>query len=240
MMSERIDKVMVDAGLVKTRSQARMLIKQGDVSYNKKPVKKAGLVVDNPILIEIKQGQLYVSRGAYKLVKAIEEFNIDFQDMTVVDCGASTGGFTQVCLENGAKRIYAIDVGHDQLNPLIKEDPRVVNMEGINLKFPLELPEKVDYCVCDISFISITKVFRTIASFLKEEGKAIVLIKPQFEAEKERIARGGIVKEEFQEQIINEVKAWFLKNDFQIVNMCESPITGKTGNTEYLALVKRN
>jgi 23S rRNA (cytidine1920-2'-O)/16S rRNA (cytidine1409-2'-O)-methyltransferase len=238
-MSERIDKIMVDAGLVKTRSQARMLIKQGDVSYNKKPVKKAGLIVDDPNLIEIKQGQLYVSRGAYKLVKAIEEFHLDFKDKLVVDCGASTGGFTQVSLVNGAKKVYAIDVGHDQLNPMLREDDRVINMEGINLKYPLELPEKVDYCVCDISFISITKVFLTISSFLKEGGKAIILIKPQFEAEKERIARGGIVKEEFQEEIVNEVRAWFVENDFQIINICESPITGKTGNIEYLALVEK-
>ncbi len=238
-MSERIDKLMVDAALVKTRSQARMLIKQGDVTYNGSPVKKPGQLVDDSSLIEIKADQLFVSRGAYKLVKAIQEFDLDLKDKIVADCGASTGGFTQVALENGASRVYAIDVGHDQLSPMLKDDSRVINMEGINLKFEFELPEKVDFCVCDISFISITKVIQTIFSLLKDGGKAIVLIKPQFEAGSERISRGGLVKSEYQSEILAEVKTWFKLNNYKIEKLCESPILGKTGNTEFLALISK-
>lgn len=236
-MSERADKFMVDLNLVKTRSQARMLIKQGDVLCNGEKVKKPGHLVTESDKIEIKQRGLYVSRGAYKLLKAIEEFDIDFSNKVIADCGASTGGFTQVALLNGASKVYSIDVGHDQLDELVKENPKVINMEGINLKNPLELPEKVDFCVADLSFISITKVYLTMNSLLKNSGKSIVLIKPQFEAGRERLGKGAIVKQEFQKEILDEVYLWFENHDFEIEKICESPISGKTGNTEYLALI---
>ncbi len=237
-MSERIDKFMVEKEMVKTRSQARMLIKQGDVLCNGKQVSKPGYMVTEADQIEIKQRLLYVSRGAFKLVKAIEEFDLDFSGKVVADCGASTGGFTQVALQNGASKVYAIDVGHDQLDTLLENDSRVVNLEGINLKHPYELPEKVDICVCDISFISLTKVYPTIHSLLKPGGFSVVLIKPQFEAGSERLGKGAIVRSEFLSEILDEVKAWFKDNGFFIEKLCESPITGKTGNVEYLALIK--
>ena len=238
-MSERIDKFMLQTGMVKSRSQASMLIRQGDVLCNGKVVTKTGMPVSESDRIEIKQRSLYVSRGAFKLLKAIEEFDLDFSGKIIADCGASTGGFTQISLQAGAQKVYAIDVGHDQLDSLLLNDSRVINIEGVNLKHSYELPEKVDFCVTDISFISITKVFPTIFSFLKDGGKVVALLKPQFEAGKERLGKGGIVKPEYISQIKNEAQAWFRKNGFEIEKECESPVRGKEGNKEFLLLIKK-
>ncbi len=226
--------------MVKTRSQARMLIKQGDVLCNGEKVRKPGQIASQSDDIQIKQRNLYVSRGAFKLLKAIEEFDLDFTGKVVADCGASTGGFTQIALQSGASKVYAIDVGHDQLDDVLKLNSNVINMEGINLKYPLELPEKVDIAIADLSFISIKLVYPTMDSLLKHTGYCVVLIKPQFEAGKERLGKGAIVKEEFQQEILDEVLQWFKEHDFLIDKLCDSPITGKTGNKEYLALVRRS
>lgn len=239
-MSERIDKVLVDKKILLTRSQARMLIEQGDVYCNGVQVKKAGQKVLPTDHFEIKERSLYVSRGAYKLEKALDEFKIDPKEMTVCDVGASTGGFTQVLLERGAKKVYAIDVGTDQLSPLLKEDSRVINLEGVNIKKPLELEELADLCVVDLSFISLKLVFHNIISLLKEGGKVVALVKPQFEAGKERIGKNGIVKEEIREVVFSEVLDWMKENHFEVLNQIVSPITGKTGNVEYLILVEKN
>lgn len=239
-MSDRIDKVMVDRGLVKTRSQASMLIGQGDVFCNGQLVKKTGLKVSESDTIEINQGKLYVSRGAYKLKKAIADFELDFNNKLVADVGASTGGFTQVSLEAGASKVFSIDVGHDQLNPILKDDPRVVNLEGTNIKFPVEIYDPVDFCVVDLSFISITKVFHNISNLLKPNGKVVALIKPQFEAGKERMGKNGLIKDDIRQEVINEVREWFIANNFRVEKELESPIVGnKSGNTEYLWLISK-
>jgi 23S rRNA (cytidine1920-2'-O)/16S rRNA (cytidine1409-2'-O)-methyltransferase len=237
-MSERLDKYMVDKELVKTRSQARMLIKQGDVYCNDFQVLKPGKLVSDTDVIKIKSDSIYVSRGAYKLLRAIEAFDLDFSGKVVADCGASTGGFTQVALQSGAAKVFAIDVGHDQLDEVLKQDTRVINFEGINLKNNFILPEPVDICVADLSFISIKKVYPTIKKLLTPQGYSIILIKPQFEAGRERLGKGGIVKAEHQETILEEVLAWFRENSFMVEKVCESPIKGKTGNQEYLALIR--
>ena len=207
-MSFRIDKYMVDQKMVRTRSQARMLIKQGDVICDGQKVSKPGFLVDETSHIEILQREIYVSRGAFKLLKAIEEFQIDFRDKIVADCGASTGGFTQVCLLNGAKKVYAIDVGHDQLDTILRSNLKVINREGVNLKYPIEIEQKVDFCVADLSFISLKQVYLNIDKILKPSGKSIVLIKPQFEAGKERVGKKGIVKESFQQEILLGLKIY--------------------------------
>lgn len=238
-MSERIDKVLVDKNIVKTRSQARMLIEQGDVYCNGVQVKKAGLIVSDSDQFEIRT-KLYVSRGAYKLEKALDEFNIDPKDLVVADVGASTGGFTQVLLERRAKHVFCIDVGVDQLSPILKEDNRVTNLEGINIKHPLELEEKVDLCVVDLSFISLKNVFHNIYALLKEKGRVVALVKPQFEAGPNRIGKNGIVNEEVGEVVFQEIFDWLQDNDFNVTRKTDSPITGKTGNKEYLVLVEKN
>jgi len=173
-VGDRIDKSLVDRGILKTRSQAKMLIAQGCIFCNEKKVLKSSMKVEESDKLEVKEMNIYVSRGAYKMEKALVDFDINPKDLIVADVGASTGGFTQVCLEAGARKVYAIDVGHDQLSEILKEDARVVNLEGTNIKFPLELDEKVDLCVVDLSFISIKLVFLNIYNLLKSGGSAIV------------------------------------------------------------------
>ena len=236
-MSERLDKAIITRGLLKTRSQASMLIKQGDVFVNDIKETKPSRQITETDIIELKVRDIYVGRGALKLIHALREFEIDFSHKVIADCGASTGGFTQVALGAGADKVYAIDVGHDQLDETLKNDRRVHNLEGINLKNDFKLPEKVDYCVADLSFISITMTFKVIQSLLKVGGRSIVLIKPQFEAGRERLGKGGIVKAEYLEEIIAEVKSWFYENGFKIEKMIESPVRGRDGNTEFLILV---
>jgi 23S rRNA (cytidine1920-2'-O)/16S rRNA (cytidine1409-2'-O)-methyltransferase len=237
---DRIDKILVDLEILKTRSQAKMLIGQGCVYHNDVQVTKAGLKVSPEDKFEIKEMNIFVSRGAYKLEKALNEFNLNLEGLIIADVGASTGGFTQVALEAKAKKVYAIDVGHDQLSALFKDDPRVVNLEGTNIKFPLELEEKVDLCVVDLSFISLKLVYKNIHALLKESGKSIVLIKPQFEAGRERLGKQGLVAEKDLPIILEEVKTWFDESGFKITKLIESPIKGnKSGNIEYLALIER-
>ena len=155
----------------------------------------------------------------------------------IADCGASTGGFTQVSLQHKAARVHAIDVGHDQLDSILRNDPRVINLEGVNLKHHYELSEKVDFCVVDLSFISLKLVFKNIFSLLKNGGKVVTLIKPQFEAGVERLGKGGIVKSETAEIILQEMIEWFSSEGYVVEKVCPSPIKGKDGNQEYLALI---
>jgi 23S rRNA (cytidine1920-2'-O)/16S rRNA (cytidine1409-2'-O)-methyltransferase len=235
---------MLEQGLVKTRSQARMLIEQGDVEVNGRPALKSGQSVEDKDQISIVDRTLYVGRGAYKLEKAIEEFKIDFTDKSVADIGASTGGFTQVCLNAGAKRVFAIDVGKGQLAEILKNDERVVNLEGVNAKYPFEfeelkeLEEKVDAFVMDVSFISIKKIIANAFAILKPEGFGVALIKPQFEAGPERVGKRGIVSDQHRTEILEETLSWLKHVGISVEKLVDSPISGKTGNIEYLALVK--
>ena len=239
-MSERVDKVLVDLGILKTRSQAKMLIDQGCVFHNEIQVLKAGLKVEASDRFEVREKNIYVSRGAYKLEKAIELFQLNLKGKIVADIGASTGGFTEVSLSEGASRVYSIDVGHGQLVDSLRHNNKVINLEGINIKYPLELPEKVDLCVVDLSFISLRLVYENIHSLLSEKGYAVVLIKPQFEAGRQRLGKQGLVPQALQEVILNEVKQWFLNKSFHIESVIDSPIKGnKSGNKEYLALIKK-
>jgi 23S rRNA (cytidine1920-2'-O)/16S rRNA (cytidine1409-2'-O)-methyltransferase len=240
-MEDRIDKILVELGLLKTRSQAKMLIQQECIYHNDKVVTKAGLKVLLGDKFEITKTNLYVSRGAYKLEKALKQFEVNFDGKVIGDIGASTGGFTQVALEAGASKVYAIDVGHEQLAEILKNDERVINMEGKNIKFPLELEEELDHCVVDLSFISIKLVYKNIHALLKAGGSAIVLIKPQFEAGKERLGKQGLVAAGDLETIVAEVREWFSENNFTINQMIDSPIVGnKSGNKEFLALITKD
>lgn len=239
-MSNRLDQEMIERKLVSTRSQARMLIKQGDVSCDGVVTLKPGQKVGPETQIEIKADQLYVSRGAYKLKAAIENFKIDFKGLKVADCGASTGGFTQVLLENGAEKVFALDVGHDQLAEPLKKHEKVENIEGVNLKHSYELSEKVDACVADLSFISLTLVIDTMKSFLKNNGFMVVLLKPQFEAGKARIGKNGLVDPRHHQQIKDEVLKALSEKGLKVIDTCDSPIQGKKGNTEYLVYLELN
>lgn len=239
-MKERADKVLADKGMVSSRSQAKSLIEKGDVLVNGKTIKKAGelIEVDAKIIIN---APLYVGRGAFKIEKALDEFEINPRDLVCADIGASTGGFTEVLLLRGASKVYAIDVGHDQLAQKLRKDLRVVNLEGTNIRDLHELDHKVDLAVMDLSFISITKVLENIFKLMTPQGKLIALIKPQFEAGLDRLPKDGVIKDsKIRKTILNEVVSYAQKNGWIHHQTILSPIEGKNGNTEYLSLFSKD
>jgi 23S rRNA (cytidine1920-2'-O)/16S rRNA (cytidine1409-2'-O)-methyltransferase len=238
-MKERADKVLTERGLVASRSQAKSLIEKGDVTANGRVLTKAGELIEDNCSIEIST-PLFVGRGAFKLEKALIEFNVSPKEFICLDVGASTGGFTEVLLLNGAKLVYAIDVGHGQLALKFKNDERVVNLEGTNIRELIELPHKADLAVMDLSFISVTKVLANVAGLLKEEGQLIALIKPQFEIGKELLPKDGVVKDTtIREQALNQVNDFAIQNGWRLLKSIPSPIEGKTGNVEYLSHFKK-
>ncbi len=232
-MKDRADKILVSLNMASTRSQASLLIKEGVVFYKGIQVKKPSFPVDGEGL-EVRKENIFVGRGAHKIEGALKFFGVDPTDMIVADVGACTGGFTDFILKNGASKVYAIDVGHGQLASSLLDDSRVVNMEGINIRYELILDEKVDLAVVDLSYISLKLTLDTIFSLVKDTGKVIALVKPQFEVGKENIGKGGIVKDEKAKlSSLESLYDWCLERNYAIKNATVSPITGKTGNTEY-------
>lgn len=230
---DRVDKVLVDAGLVSSRSQALLLIEEGVVFYQGEKVEKASKIVTVETL-EVRKSVQYVSRGAHKIEGALARFQVAVDNKVIADVGASTGGFTDYVLKSGAKKVYCIDVGHDQLAPALRSDPRVENFEGVNIKHPYELSVKVDLAVVDLSFISIKLVLKNIFDLVKTDGKIIALIKPQFEVGQSGLDNNGIVKSEGHRLVmLHELKEWCKAQGFVLVDQCESPILGKNGNKEY-------
>lgn len=233
MNKDRADKILVEAGLVSTRSQALLLIEEGVVFYNNQKVEKASQQVTS-VGLEVRKEVLYVSRGAHKIESALERFKVDVAGKIIADVGASTGGFTDFVLRSGAKKVYCLDVGHDQLAQSIKEDPRVENHEGVNIKFPFKLSELVDVAVVDLSFISLKLVLRNIFDLVKANGDIITLVKPQFEVGRDGLDKNGIVKSEGHRLVmLSGLKEWCKQEGFIVLNQCESPILGKDGNKEY-------
>lgn len=239
-MKDRADKVLADKGLVTTRSQAKSLIENGDVTVNGVTIRKAGELIDADAKIEIK-AQLFVGRGAFKLVKALDAFMIDPSGKICLDVGASTGGFTEVLLNHGAVKVYAIDVGHDQLAAKLRSDNRVVNLEGTNIKDLTSLPDLADLAVMDLSFISITKVLDAVKNLLRPEASLVALVKPQFEAGRERLPKDGVIKDaKVQSAVLNEVISFATLNGWKHHGTIDSPIEGKSGNKEFLCLFTRD
>jgi 23S rRNA (cytidine1920-2'-O)/16S rRNA (cytidine1409-2'-O)-methyltransferase len=236
---ERADITLVNLGLAISRSQATLLIKEGVVYWNEVPVKKASQKVTEETL-EVRKDVHYVGRGAHKIEGALKQFDISVNDLVVADVGASTGGFTDYVLRNGASKVYAIDVGHDQLAAPLREDPRVINLEGKNIRYPLELEEKVDLAVVDLSYISLRLTLESIFLLVKDGGEIVTLFKPQFEAGKERVPRTGIVKDEIREIVLEEFCKWCEEQNYKIVDQMVSPIKGKTGNLEYLLYFQKD
>ena len=232
-MKDRVDKVLVEAKLVSTRSQALLLIEEGVVFYNNQKIEKASQQVTKEGL-EVRKEIQYVSRGAHKIEGALARFNVSVLDKVIADVGASTGGFTDYVLHNGAKKVYCIDVGHDQLAASLKSDPRVENHEGVNIKNPFQLSELVDVAVVDLSFISLKLVLKNIFDLVKKNGVVMALVKPQFEVGRDGIDKNGIVKSEGHRLVmLSELKDWCRQQKFEVKGQCESPILGKTGNKEY-------
>lgn len=233
MSKTRADIVLVEAGLAPTRSQAALLIEEGVVYYQNQKVEKASQSVSAEGL-EVRKEVLYVSRGAHKIERALERFNVDVKDKLIADVGASTGGFTDFVLRAGAKKVICLDVGHDQLAPSLRQDPRVENHEGVNIKFPFAISEKVDVAVVDLSFISLKLVLKNIFDLVKPGGRIVALVKPQFEVGRDGLDKNGIVKSEGHRLVmLSELKSWCQKEGMPVSGQCESPILGKSGNKEY-------
>lgn len=240
-MKQRADIVLVERGLASTRAQAKSLILEGKVKLNGIPLSKSSQQVcpEDEILV-IGSGPR-VSRGYTKLFGAINDFNVTVKNQVIADCGASTGGFTQLVLEKGANKVYAIDVGHSQLDQTLKEDPRVINLEKVNLKNSYELPELVDLAVVDVSFISLTQVLPTISSLVKDKGKIVCLFKPQFEVGAPFIGKNGVVKS--QERVAVSLQAClatFEEISLFPIGLSACAITGKQGNQEYFLYLSKD
>ncbi len=240
MSKDRADKVLVEAGLAPTRSQAALLIEEGVVFYQNQKVEKASQNVEVQGL-EVRKDVLYVSRGAHKIERALERFEVSVKDKVIADVGASTGGFTDYVLRSGAKKVFCLDVGHDQLAESLRKDPRVENHEGVNIKFPFEISEKVDVAVVDLSFISLKLVLKNIFDLVKSKGDIVALVKPQFEVGRDGLDKNGIVKSEGHRLVmLSELKEWCKKENMPVLNQCESPILGKSGNKEYFFYFKKD
>ena len=239
-MNERIDIVLVKLKYATTRSQARLLIKEGVVFYKGRKVEKPGFLVSSEE-IEVKKEQTFVGRGGDKLEGVLKQMNLDLKDNLIADVGASTGGFTDVVLRRGAKKVYAIDVGRDQLALDLRQDKRVINYEGINIKNGLELPEKVDFCVVDLSFISLKLVLEEILKLVKEEGRALVLVKPQFEAGSDKVGKKGVVKDpSIRLEVLLDLFDWCFRRRIYVENFLPSLVQGKKGNQEYFFLLSKS
>ena len=244
MARERIDKILVDRGLVNSRTKAQALVMAGAVLVDEQSVNKPSEVFDANAKIRIKEdaASRYVSRGGLKLEAALREFNIDVRGLLCLDVGASTGGFTDCLLQHGAREVLALDVGHNQIDWKIRNDPRVDVREGVNARYlqPGDFPQKFDLATIDVSFISLTKILPAVAAVLVEAGRIIALIKPQFEVGKGEVGKGGIVKDPAQhERVISEVNAAAQSIGLRVGGLIESPIRGAGGNIEFLALYLR-
>ena len=230
---DRLDKLLVDQGLVQTRSQAQLLVKEGHVIVDGHIIKKPSFKTDSTN-IKITKEEVFVGRGAHKIEGALIDFSIDVNGLVVADVGASTGGFTNYVLTRGAKKVYAIDVGHDQLAPSLVNHSQVVNMEGTNIRDLDGLEESADIAVVDLSFISLKLVLKNIHSLLKDDGKVIALVKPQFEVGKDNLGKNGLVKNnEITLKTILNLFNWCNENNLSIADFSTCSIKGKTGNQEY-------
>lgn len=242
MSKKRLDVKILELYPNYSRRQIQSWIMQGKVLVNDAVITKNGVLIpdDARITLNVEEPK-YVSRAGFKLEKALEHFKIDVTNIVALDAGLSTGGFTDCLLKHGAKKVYGIDVGYGQVHEAIRTDPRVIVKERTNLREVRDVGEKVDIVTLDLSFISVLKVMDAITSVLKDNGQLIVLIKPQFEAEKGQVGRGGIIKDPaIHKSVIEKVTTGIQKHEFTCIGVIESPIEGATGNKEFLAYFKRN
>ncbi len=243
-MKERLDVILVKNGYAQSREKAKAIIMAGNVFVKGEREDKAGAIFETEGLeLTVRDNTpKYVSRGGLKLEKVMQEFPISLQDKICMDIGASTGGFTDCMLQNGANKVYAIDVGHGQLDWKLRNDPRVVCMEKTNFRYVTkeQVPEAIDFASADVSFISLTKILPAAYPLLKEEGEMVCLIKPQFEAGREKVGKKGVVRDrKVHEEVILTVTDFCLANGFSVQGLTFSPIKGPEGNIEYLVYIRK-
>lgn len=242
MPKERADAILMSRGMCDSREQAKRLILAGEVMTGTTRVSKPSTKLETSADLTIRQKPKFVSRGGLKLEQALKEFKIDPSGLTCLDCGASTGGFTDCLLQGGAVKVHAIDVGTNQLVWKIRNDPRVIVKEKFNARYmvPDDIGEPVDLAVTDVSFISLTKILPPLFSILKPGGKIICLVKPQFELQRDDIGKGGIVRDPaLHQKAVDKIQNFVTQElNREWLSVTTSPITGTDGNIEFLALLK--
>ena len=243
MKKIRLDQLVFDKGLAESRERAKAYIMAGSVYVNGQKETKPGTSVTEDAAVEMRGETLpYVSRGGWKLEKALRVFPIDVKDAVCIDCGASTGGFTDVLLQSGAAKVYAVDVGYGQLAWSLRTDPRVVCMERTNIRYVTheQIPEEMDVAVADLSFISLRLILGAVGALLKPEGEMVCLVKPQFEAGKDKVGKKGVVRDPVvHAEVLREFLRYAPECGFGVRGLDFSPIRGPEGNIEYLAWLKK-
>ena len=239
MSRQRIDTLLVRRGLAESREKARVMVMEGAVIADKRAVIKPSVLVREDADVELVAGSPYVGRGGVKLEGALEEFRLDVSGLAVLDVGASTGGFTDCLLKHGARTVYAVDVGYGQLDYQLRNDPRVVVMERVNARYPFQLPETVDLATLDLSFISLQKVVPNVSSMVRGGGRMLALVKPQFEAGRQEVGRGGVVKDPLvHASVLGRFICWAVDRGFGLEGLVASPLRGADGNREFFVLLR--
>lgn len=242
-MKERLDVLLVKRGLAPSREKAKAIIMTGNVFVEGEREDKAGQTFPDTVDIVVKGKKMkYVSRGGYKLEQAMKSFPISLEHLICMDVGSSTGGFTDCMLQNGAKRVYAIDVGTNQLAWTLRQDERVISMEKTNIRYvvPEDIGEAVDFVSIDVAFISLTKVLPAVMELMKEGAEMVCLIKPQFEAGREKVGKKGVVREKSTHmEVIEHIVAFAKEMGFSVLGLTHSPIRGPEGNIEYLLYLRK-
>lgn len=237
---QRADALLVARGLAPSREQARALILAGVVSVNSSRVEKAGQLVAEDAHLEVSRGPRFVGRGGEKLDGALDAFKLDVADLVALDVGASTGGFTDCLLQRGAARVYAVDVGRGQLAHRLRMDERVISMERLNAREAFDLPEPVDLLVADVSFISLRLVLPTTLRHLRPGGRALVLVKPQFEAGRAQVGKGGVVRDPaVHASVVGGFCLWAIGSGLHLMGVRPSPLEGESGNREFFVLLEK-
>ncbi|NRA11886.1 MAG: TlyA family RNA methyltransferase [Crocinitomicaceae bacterium] len=243
-MEERLDKLLIQRKLVTTRTRAEKIIKEVGVKVDGKLITKAGKRFSVDCTIQMVEEEIpWVSRGALKLIEALEKWTPSIKGKTLMDVGASTGGFTQVLLDKGAEKVFCVDADKDQLHEKVKNDPKTVDLEKTHVRelSPKLITDKIDGCVIDVSFISLEKILPFIHSFIKDGGWVVALVKPQFEVDKNNVGKGGVVKDtKLFKDVIENVKKWAEMNTLLYQEHISSPILGEDGNREFLMYLIKN
>ena len=241
---ERLDVLLVKRGLAESREKAKAIIMTGNVFVKEQREDKAGSTFDEDVVIEVKGAPMkYVSRGGYKLEKAMELWQVPLEDKVCMDVGSSTGGFTDCMLQNGAHKVYAIDVGTNQLAWKLRQDERVVSMEKTNIRYVTHenVPDEIGFSSIDVAFISLIKVLVPVRNLLESHGQVVCLIKPQFEAGKDKVGKKGVVRDKkVHLEVVRNIITYAVAIGFEVIGLSFSPIKGPEGNIEYLLYIEKN
>lgn len=241
-MKKRLDVLVFEKGFAESREKAKAIIMAGIVYVNNQKADKPGVSYDDNLPLEVRgDSQKYVSRGGYKLEKAMLSFPITLTDKVTMDIGASTGGFTDCMLQNGAKKVYSVDVGYGQLAWKLRNDSRVINLERTNMRYVTDeqVPDKIDFFSVDVSFISLKLILPVARQLMSKDGEGVCLIKPQFEAGRENVGKNGVVRDKnVHVDVVNMIVDFCLNNGFDVLGLDYSPIKGPQGNIEYLIHIK--